>query len=58
MLLLTGQLTENLHCEKQAGASSHVGDHTAVMAAVLRPDFLYLQVLTPCQLLDTTTQLM
>lgn len=50
-------LTENLHSEKQTGASSDVRDHTAVLAAVLRPDFLYLEVLTPCQPLDTTSQL-
>lgn len=55
---MRGRLTENLHSEKQTVASSHVGDHTAVLAAVLRPHFLYLQVLTSCQPLDTTAQLM
>lgn len=48
LILLRDKLTENLHCEKQTRASSHVGDHTAVKATVLRLDFLYLQVLTPC----------
>lgn len=50
-------LTENLHCEEETCASSHVGDHTAVLATVLRRDFLDLQVLTSCQPLDTPTQL-
>lgn len=50
-------LTENFHSEKETVATSHVGYHTAVEAAVLRSDLLYLQVLTPCQLLDSTTQL-
>lgn len=58
MILLTGQPTENLHCEKQTGASSHVGDDTTVMAAVLRFDLLYLQVLPSCQPLESTAQLM
>lgn len=58
MTLVTGRLTENFHCEKETVTSSHVGDHTAVLAAVLRPDLLYLQVLTPSQPLDTTTRLM
>lgn len=51
-------LTDDLHREEQTGAPGHVGDHTAVMATVFRPDFLYLQVLTACQPLDATAQLM
>lgn len=54
---MTSILTENFHSEEETAASSYVGNHTAILAAILRPDFLYLQVLTPCQLLDTTTQL-
>ncbi len=54
---MTCPLTDNLHREEQTGASSHVGNHTAVLAAVLRSDFLYLQVLTPSQPLDTTSRL-
>ena len=51
------QLTEDLHSEEKAGASGHVGDHAAVLATVLRPNILDLQVLTPGKPLDATPQL-
>lgn len=55
--LRQSRLTDDLHREKQTGASGHVGDHAAVMATVFRPDFLDLQVLAPRQALDATAQL-
>lgn len=57
LLLLTEGFTENFHGEKETGASGHVGDHTAVLAAVFRPHFLDLEVLPPGQPLNTTPQL-
>jgi len=50
-------LTEDLHGEEEAGAARHVGDHAAVVSAVLGAHVRHLQVLPPRQPLHAPAQL-